>query len=109
MPSWFGINDTNGQYRQSRARSEFRAIQGYDLDVSAGSHQTSGALVVLADRHHAADEFRAFPGRVYDSSQCGVVSAAQMAVAHFLPRASVALRLTLMRLYMLYGNEFDKV
>jgi hypothetical protein len=56
MPSWFGINDTNGQYRQSRARSEFRAIQGCDLDVSAGSHQTSGALVVLADRRHAADE-----------------------------------------------------
>ena len=62
MPSWFGIDDTNGQYRQSRARSEFRAIQGCDLDVSAGSHQTSGALVVLADRRHAADEFRAFPG-----------------------------------------------
>ena len=67
MPSWFGINDTNGQYRQSRARSEFRAIQGCDLDVSAGSHQTSGALVVLADRRHAADEFIAFPG------QCDVV------------------------------------
>ena len=62
MPSWFGINDTDGQYRQSRARSEFRAIQGCDLDVSAGSHQTSGALVALADRRHAADEFRAFPG-----------------------------------------------
>ena len=57
MTSWFGINDTNGQYRQSRARSEFRAIQGYDLDVSAGGHQTSGALVALAD------EFRAFPGQ----------------------------------------------
>jgi hypothetical protein len=64
MPSWFGINDTNGQYRQSRARAEFRAIQGYDLAVSAGSHQTSGALVVLADRRHAADEFIAFPGQV---------------------------------------------
>jgi len=73
MPSWFGINDTNGQYRQSRARSEFRAIQGYryDLDVSAGSHQTSGALVVLPDNRHAADEFRAFPGRyVCCASMC---------------------------------------
>ena len=72
MPSWFGINDTNGQYRQSRARSEFRAIQGYDLDVSAGSHQTSGALVVLADRRHAADEFRAFPG-LYVSESLSVL------------------------------------